>query len=417
MAPTDHEEGQPKTGAPTAAPTAARTHAIVVEAAASTAAWTRIFGLESFRYAKSGWWIDALMPHDPRAFLLFAVLAPVALWGIGYAFAPDAAVYLAAPDIQSQMPFLTAHLLALRMLGGLVARGTGPALGGLGVTAQDVQRFRRGVVGWVPNVAAPVAAAFWLIRDTTVGLVPGPNGLTAFDDPEQWDLAGLGGPHQHVLLGIWLFEWTIFGVILWVQLWNMFALTRTIRRTDFEPHLDRIMVHDEYRDFFALIARNATICAGFAIANLGFIAYTGELVPKPTRSVTNVSEFLEEMSDLTSVGLLFIVILAGYVGYVFLIRRALTRAIDRAFAPTGDRVLEASQAPLALSGDASAGDLEALRQRLDGALVLLKAIAFQREVDALGGRGLTILMAKALPVLGTIGLRLYLLITHQAPPV
>jgi hypothetical protein len=401
--------------APTAPP-AARTHAIVVEAAASTAAWTRIFRLENFRYARSGWWIDALMPHEPRAFLAFAFLAPIALWAIGYAFAPDEAAYLAAPDIRSQMPFLSAHLVALRMLAGLVARGTAPALGGLGVTSDDTQRFRRGIIGWVPNLAGPVVAGFWLVRDTTVALIPGPNGLTAFDDPEQWDLGALGEPHQHALLGIWLFEWIIFGIILWVQVWNMFALARTIRRTDFEPHLDRIMVHDEYRDFFALIARNATICAGFALANLAFIAYTGELVPKPTRAVTNLSEFFEEMSDLTSVGVLFIVIVAGYVGYVFLIRRALTRAIDHAFAPTGDRILEESCAPGAASGEARPQDLEHVNRRLDDALVLLKAIAFQREVDALGGRGLTILMAKALPVLGTIGLRVYQLITHQGPP-
>ena len=344
-----------------------------------------------------------------------AFLLPMVLWTIGYGLAPDPDAYLATHDVSAQVPFLTAHFVSLRMLGGLFARGSEPSLGGLGVTPDTFARFRRGLLGLAPNLAGLAAGAYWIVRDTTLSLVPGDNGLTAFDDPDQWDLAALGLPQQHVLLGIWILEWVVFGMILWVQIWSMVGLALAIRRTDFKPHLHRIMVKDEYRDFFALIAKNATVCSAFALLNLGFIAFTGELLPKPTRSVTTALEFLEEMSDLTSVAVLFVVIVAGYVGYVFLIRRALTMAIDEAFAEAGDSMLEDSAKPLELSGSVTAEDLERLRIRLNSSVALLRAIAFQREVDALGARGLSTLMAKALPVLATVGLRIYKLITHQPP--
>src|SRR5678815_5160971 len=76
-----------------------RTHAIVIEAAESKAPWAKLLSRDAVRYAKSGWWIDWLLPHDPRLFLAFIVIVPMALWGAGFGLAPDRAAYLAAPDI------------------------------------------------------------------------------------------------------------------------------------------------------------------------------------------------------------------------------------------------------------------------------------------------------------------------------
>jgi hypothetical protein len=392
-----------------------RTHAIVVEAQASTAPWVKILSLDALRYQKTGWWIDWAMPHDPRLFLAFALLFPTALFAAGVGLAPDRDAYLAAHDVSGQPLFLAVHFICLRMIGTLFARGARPSLGGLGVDDKTFAGYRLGVAGVLPNVGAIAAAAYWIQRDVRVALtVDEETGLTAFDDPDQWDMAALGHPLQYVLLGVWILEWLIFGYILWLQIWSIIGFGSSLRRTAIGPHLHRILVHDEYRDFFALIARNASICAAFAVANLGFIAFTGELMPKPTRVVETATDFLEEMSDLTSVAVLFVVIVAGYISFVFLIRRALTQAINDHFAAAGDNMLEASEGPLELGG-ATSEDMEKLKIRLYASVALLRAMAFQREVDALGSRGLNTLMLKALPALGTVGIRVYKLITHQPP--
>lgn len=393
-----------------------RTHAIVMEAAESKAAWAKLFRLESLRYQQSGWWLDWVLPHDPRLFLAFSLVFPSALWGLGFGLAPDRAAYLAAPDITGQPLFLLSHFFAVRAVATLFKRGLDSSLTGIGVRDELRAAFAKKLFGWLPNVLSLVCAAYWIQRDTRVALVPGPNGLTAFDDPDQWALAGLGHPLQRALLAIWIVEWIIFGFVLWVQIWTMAGLALAIRKTDFKPHLHRILVHDEYRDFFALISRNATICSIFAIANLAFVAYTGELLPKPTRKVTNPIEFLEEMSDLTSVFLLFFIIVAGFVGYVSLIRKALTHAVNEAFAAAGDETLEESATPLEVTGTPSADDLKCVISRLNASQALLRAIVFQREVDSLGSRGLNALLVKALPAFGTVTLRVYRLITQEPTP-
>lgn len=396
-------------------PGAKRTHAIVVEAQASTAPWVKLLSLEAFRYQRTGWALDWAMPHEPRLFLAFAIFVPSILFGVGAALAPDREAYVGTHDVSGQPLFLAIHFICLRLLGTLFARGARPSLGGLGVDDATFAKYKRGASGLVANVGAAVVSAYWIQRDVRVALlVDLDTGLTAFDDPEQWDMAALGHPLQHALVAVWVVEWLMFGYILWLQIWSIIGFGTALRRTKIGPHLHRILVHDEYRDFFALIARNASVCAVFAIANLGFIAFTGELMPKPSRVVESATDFLEEMSDLTSVAVLFVVIVAGYVSFVFLIRRALTQAINDHFAAAGDNMLEASEGPLELSGSAPA-DMERLKSRLNASVALLRAIAFQREVDALGARGLNTLMLKALPALGTVGIRVYKLITHQPP--
>ncbi|MFO0549325.1 MAG: hypothetical protein U0271_13110 [Polyangiaceae bacterium] len=393
-----------------------RTHAIVMEAAESKAPWAKLFRLESLRYQQSGWWIDWLLPHEPRLFLAFSLIVPAALWGLGFGLAPDRSAYLTAPDVTSQPLFLPFHFFAVRAVATLFKRGLDSSLIGIGISEELRRSTAKKLFGWLPNVFSIVCAAYWIQRDARVALVAGPNGLTAFDDPDQWALAGLGHPLQRALLAIWILEWIIFGFVLWVQIWSMAGLALAIRKTDFKPHLHRILVHDEYRDFFALISRNATICSIFAIANLAFVAYTGELLPKPTRKVTNPFEFMEEMSDLTSVFILFFIIVAGFVAYISLIRKALTGAVNDAFAAAGDETLEESATPLEVTGSPSADELKCVISRLNASQALLRAIVFQREVDSLGSRGLNALLMKALPAFGTVTLRVYRLITQEPTP-
>jgi hypothetical protein len=383
-----------------------RTHAIVVEAPPSTAGWTRLLTLDAFRYQGSGWWLDRAMPRGAGAFLAFAFGAPIAIFLVGLGLADDRDAFVATHDVNGQLAFMALHILCLRVAGTLWVRGLGPALGGIGVGDADAAFVRRGLFGTWANVGALACCAYFVVRDTWLGWVPGANGLTAFDDPDQWDFGALG-LRVHVLqTAQWHFEWLIFGYLMWIQVWTLGAITRAIRRTDFEPHLARMLVRDDYRGFFTLLGKSATVCLIFAVANLAFIYYTGELFPKHEEYVSTLGMFLEEMSDLLSVALLFVALLVGFVWHVRLLRRALTATVNRMFAAAGDAALEELAVPVELSGDPAA-DVRRLERRVEASSGLLRAIVFQREVDALGGRSVNLMLAKALVPLGTVAIRVY----------
>jgi len=372
-----------------------RTHAISEEAPPSREPWTRLLGWDSFRYQGSGWWLDLAMPRTPATFLAFAFLATVAVFALGYGLADDKSAFVATHDVNGQLAFMTIHILCLRVAGSLYARGVGRALDGIGIGAADQQFVRRGLFGTWANVGALGCCAYFVTRDTLLGWVPGDNGLTAFNDPDQWDFGALGTRVHVVQTAQWHFEWLIFGYLMWIQVWTLISFTRAIARTDFEPHLARLLTRDGYRGFFTLLGKSATICLVFALANLAFIYYTGELFPKHEEYVSSVGMFLEEMSDLLSVALLFVVLAGGFVWHVKMLRRALTSTVNRMFAAAGDVALEQLADPAALT----------IEQRVDASSGLLRAIVFQREVDAMGGRSMNLMLAKALVPLGTVAIR------------
>ncbi len=372
-----------------------RPHAITEDAPPSRDSWTRLLGWDAFRYHGSGWWLDMAMPRTPGAFLAFAFLSPVAIFALGYGLADDKSAFVATHDVNGQLAFMTIHILCLRVAGSLFARGLGPSLDGIGVGEREQAFVRRGLFGTWANIGALGSCAYFVARDTLLGWVPGDNGLTAFNDPDQWDFGALGTKVHVVQTAQWHFEWLIFGYLMWIQVWTLIAFTRAIRRTDFEPHLARILTRDGYRGFFTLLGKCATICLVFAVANLAFIYYTGELFPKHEEYVSSVGMFLEEMSDLLSVALLFVVLVAGFVWHVRHVRAALTGTVNRMFAAAGDVALDQLAEPRELT----------VEQRLDATSGLLRAIVFQREVDAMGGRSMNLMLAKALVPLGTVAIR------------
>ncbi|MBI5499673.1 MAG: hypothetical protein HY907_05490 [Deltaproteobacteria bacterium] len=371
------------------------------DAPASTKAWARLLSFESLRYHGSGWWLDAALPRSPAGVIVAALALPAAWFAIGLAVTPDRAGYIDTPDVKYQLPFLALHILCLRVMGSLWARGVGPALDGLGVGSGEQRWVHSGVLGSWANLGALLAAGYFIGRDTYMALVPDPvSGLSAFDDPGMWDFASLGHGVRALMLGLWHYEWLIYGYLMWLQLWCLIALSRALQRTDFTMHLERLLLRDDYRDFFALLGKTATVSMVFALGNLGFIHLTGELFPHEAAEITGVGSFLTEMSDLLSTALLFVVLLVGFVIYLKLLRGALTKTVNQMFAAAGDAGLAALAEPLEPTGD-GARDVERLRARVNAQAALVRAISFQREVDAIGGRSLSAILLKSSPALMT----------------
>ncbi len=162
-------------------------------ASGGTDGWTRLVSWDSFRYDGSGWWLDLAMPHEPLPFLVFAFAAPIAVFLLGLELTADRGAFLATHDVNGQLAFMTIHILCLRVAGSLWTRGLGPALRGIGIGDDDERLVRRGLFGTWANLGAVACCAYFIVRDSWLGWVPGDNGLTAFNDPDQWDFGALGG--------------------------------------------------------------------------------------------------------------------------------------------------------------------------------------------------------------------------------
>lgn len=367
------------------------------------ASWARLWTLESLRYHGSGWWLDRLLPRSPIGLLVAAFALPVLWFVIGIAVADDRSAFLDTPDVLGQLWFFPLHIICVRVVGGLWARGLEPSLSGLALDADAKRRIRRGALGTWASVGAILACAAFISRDFWYGLTPDPgNLLIPFDDPDLWDMAALGRPVHAMMLGLWTAEWLLFGYLLWLQLWILFAWTRELRRANFRPHLLTVLVGDGYRHAFTLFGSTASICLVFALGNLGFIHYTGELIPRETVVIEDVPDFLQNMSDVLSTTLLFVFAILAVIAFVALLRRGMTRAVNEEFITAGNVALADMAQPIVLSGDATT-DIKRLQERIDAQAGLLRAAVFQREVDRIGGRTIMMVGLKAMaPIITAI---------------
>ena len=360
---------------------------------------------DSLRYGGSGWWLDAALPRSPVGLLIVAFAIPLAWVGLAAAIADDRSALWSTHDIIGQLWFFPLHVICVRALGRLWADRLGPACDGLALDERARRRIRLGALGTWASIGAIVAAAYFVQRDISFGLTPDPtSGLNPFDDPDMWDFGALGRGVHVMMLALWSLEWLLFGYLLWVQVWILTVWMRELARTDFRPHLDKVLIGDGYSDAFELFSKTATISLVFALANLGFIAYTGELIPREVVEINGVGDFLREMSDLLSTALLFVLSLAAVIVFVKVLRSRLTRAVAEELAETGDAALEEIGSAEA-AGDAPV-DVARLQSQVRTHGRLLRASVFQREVDGIGGRTMAAMMAKASVPLLTTALKL-----------
>jgi hypothetical protein len=381
------------------------THVLTEQAPDSEARWTHVWTLDALRYRGSGWWLDAALPRSPLGLLAAAIVLPVAWFAAGFALTDDRAAFLSTHDCTCQLWFFPLHLVCVRIAGGLWAGGLGAALHGLALDRAARFRIRRGALGTWANIGGLVACAYFVFRDITFGLTPGANGLIPFDDPDLWGFAALGRSVHVLMLVLWCIEWVLFGYLLWLQIWTLAAWVRELRRADFRPHLADVLVGDGYRHAFTLFGKTATVCLVFAVGNLAFIYFTGELIPRDSVRIASVGDFLRQMSDLLSTTLLFVLILAAIYVFATTLKKKMTRAVNELFAEAGDVALAEMAQPLALAGDAAV-DVERLRVRVEAQSGLLRAAIFQREVDALGTRTIAAIIVKSLVPLVTAALKI-----------
>jgi hypothetical protein len=364
------------------------------------------WSLDALRYRGSGWWLDRALPHSAVGLVIVAIAIPLAWFAVGYGVTDDTAVYLETHDVTGQLWFFPLHCAALRVVGGLWAEHLDPALDGLALRPKDRSLVRRGALGNLASVGALLACSYFVFRDCTFGLTEDPDtGLIAFDDPEMWDMADLGRPVHLMMLGLWSLEWLMFGYLLWLQIWILVAWTRALRKADLANNLDAVLIGGGYRRSFALFSRTTTVSLVFALGNLGFIAFTGELIPREVVEIEGISDFLMEMSDLLSTALLFVITLAAVFTFIGVLRSGLKRAVAERFSRAGSGTFSELSTPIEPTGEL-ATDVERLRARTNAQAELLRAVIYNREVESAGGKAMATMVAKALIPLITTAIKL-----------
>ena len=129
-------------------------------------------------------------------------------------------------------------------------------------------------------------------------------------------------------------------------------------------------------------------------------------MPRDAAPVTDVASFVTQMSDLLSTGVLFAALIVWVIGCKVEVRGELTMAVNRLFAEAADKALRETARPLEMQGPWSAELCGRLQRRLHSLSDLTRAIAFQREVDAVGIRWTSRLMLKIAIPAGTFLVRL-----------
>lgn len=380
-------------------------HTLTVDAPFTGATWARIWSWESLRYSGSGWWLDRCLPRSPLGLVIVAFTIPLAWFIAGYANADDRDAFLGTNDVLGQLWFFPLHVLTLRMTGRLWAAGLAPACDGLALDAAAQARIRRGALGTGASLGAIAVCAYFIVRDVAFGFTPNAAGLIPFDDPALWNMAALGRPVHVMMLVLWCVEWLMFGYLLWLQAWILVRWLRELRAAKFGPRLAEVLVGDGYRNAFTLFSKTTTLALVFAIGNLGFIAYTGELIPRESIAIETAGDFMRQMSDLLSTTLLFVLTLVAVAAFVRVLRASLTRAVNEQYAKHGDATLLELANEVPATGDLS-NDVELLRARANAQAGLLRAVVFQREVDVVGGRTMAAMIAKAAVPLFTTALKL-----------
>jgi hypothetical protein len=373
--------------------------------ATSDEAWTKLLSWDALRYHGSGWWLDAAMPHSPLGFVLAAIALPVMWFAIGSGLTDDKDAYLATPDVIHQLWYLPLHLTCVRVAGRLWARGLPMSTAGLGLDARAQRNIARGALGTLANLGGLLVCAYFIYRDVSYGLTPNADGLIPFDDPDLWDFGALGRPVHYMMLGLWCVEWILFGYLLWLQVWTIAGWVRELRKADLGPALADILVGDSYRHSFTLFAKTATVCLGFALGNLGFIYLTGELFPREVVHIHGVGDFLREMSDLLATTVLFAAIIGAIRLFAQTLKARLSAAVESELGSVGVDALRELEHELEPSGDAGE-DLERLRKRSAAQSDLVRAMAYQREIDTLGSKTLVAITAKASAPLATSAMKM-----------
>lgn len=300
--------------------------------------------------------VDSILPSHPRAFLAVVAAIAIGCWVIGLFAANDVARFVATPEWQAQPLYLAAHFITVRLFVTSFSRNFRAGAVHLDVPQEEVERAMRLVLGPIGMLAAVAFAIPFCVYDYRYAY----QALGAAAD-------GLGPAADRVIFAMWCVEWYLMAFI-WVLLLGFLLLSRwVIGDHEFRSPIE-IVLHDrQYRPFLRMSGQGATVVLLFFLVNAAYAWYTGA-----------------ELSDNAGSAITAVLLVAGFLPPLVMLRGKVKRAVDSEMASLRRRlaaVLLTGQAAAMEGRPAGALDLD---QRLDETVTLLRISYLERLYSELG---------------------------------
>ncbi|MCC6464638.1 MAG: hypothetical protein IT463_04785 [Planctomycetes bacterium] len=357
-----------------------------------------VFDAANFRQVRNGWWLDRLLPGKVVPYFAAAVAVCTAAWLIGLALR---VVALGTDNLtrvftqffwdrqwQMQPLLLLVHFICLRLFKGIYSRNFDRAFRHLDVKPSELDGYRNWFLGARVNLLAVPLALPFIVYDA----------LVFFRAPDFYArVFGAGSPlaaldaatrtgEAWFLLGLWTFEWLMFGYYCYLMIAGAMVVRRILRRHDFVDSVDLVLTERQFRPLFNVTAQAGSLIFFFAIIHAAYMFYT--------RSAG---------SDIA--GLVLLVVL---LGAAFAITWSAVRTELRGNVQAAVEALEASyraaREKLRTMHDVPGieDDIQRMQVQLKMQLALQQLDYLQNKYESLGRREMLSIMFKMLAPVGSI---------------
>lgn len=245
-----------------------------------------VFDAANFKQVRNGWWLDRLLPGKVVPYFAAAVAVCTATWLIGLGLrvaalgdAPFSRVFAQFFwDRQWQMQplLLLVHFICLRLFKGIYSRNFDRAFRHLNVKPEQLDGYRNWFLGVRVNLLAlPLALpfvaydalVFFRAPDFYARVFGAASPLAALDPAARTGEAGF-------LLGLWTFEWLMFGYYCYLMIAGAAVVRRILRRHDFVDSVDLVLTERQFRPLFNVTAQAGSLIFFFAIIHAAYMFYT-----------------------------------------------------------------------------------------------------------------------------------------------
>ena len=242
------------------------------------------------------------MTSSLRFLLVFGATLIISgiFWGAGYAIAPDRPSFLLDRAWLYQILWLPLHILCAHLSIFIYAR----------VCRECNVNETSGAAGM--NVLLPLVGKKLLMAGLIVSpflIMDGFEGYNRFI--ENFESMGYS---SLILLAIWTIEWFSTGV-LWIYSLLTLKLTIDYYNDDFvERNIDKLLLTNKTSPLLIAGVENSLVIVIYALSTFGYILFAGG-----------------EFSDLITLVLSGVFVLAAFLGSVFHLRTKLNRVLDKQF--------------------------------------------------------------------------------------
>jgi hypothetical protein len=358
-----------------------------------------VFSPDNFKQVEGGWWLDRMLPGSATTYFGMAFAVCSGVWLIGLVLR---LLYFGFEDIpgevwrfvldrqwQLQPLLLFIHFVCLRLFRAIYSGTFLKAFTHLDVKDEELEQHKVWFFGKRVNLFALVIAAPFIIWDVVLFRdVAGFYQILYGADSAFVARLELTShmPEAWFMLGIWAFEWLIYGYYCYLMIAGALVVRMLLKRHKFIETVDLVLTERQYRPLFNVTAQAGSLVFIYGLLHLGYVLYSKSA-----------------WSDVAGLVLLIVVLGVAFVTTWSSVRGVLkgsvdevVEALEKSYRETRAKLLEVAEHP------GIQGDLLRVQVQLKMQLALQQLDYIQGKYENLGRREFLGLMFKMLAPVGTV---------------